>query len=266
MNQEKSIVFFDIDGTIFEMGKGTPDSTRTAIRLLKENGHIPVVCSGRPKATLFPEILDLGFSGIIGGAGAYVEFQGEVLRSVLLKQPLQGGTVRKLEKRECCVVLEGPEYISYRGDGESGKYFRVLERLHREYPDRVKEMEEDSDRASKMTIFYYEEERFPALEKAFALGEHFTLACYERAAFVEMMPKGINKADGIQVLLKHLKLPISCTYAFGDGPNDLEMLQYVQYGTAMGNAEQNVLKAASYRTEGIWEDGVYRALKRYGLI
>ena len=34
MNQEKSIVFFDIDGTIFEMGKGTPDSTRTAIRLL----------------------------------------------------------------------------------------------------------------------------------------------------------------------------------------------------------------------------------------
>ena len=44
------------------------------------------------------------------------------------------------------------------------------------------------------------------------------------------------------------------------------MLQYVQYGTAMGNAEQNVLKAASYRTEGIWEDGVYRALKRYGLI
>ena len=81
-----------------------------------------------------------------------------------------------------------------------------------------------------------------------------------------MMPKGINKADGIQVLLKHLKLPISCTYAFGDGPNDLEMLQYVQYGTAMGNAEQNVLKAASYRTEGIWEDGVYRALKRYGLI
>ena len=266
MKQERSIVFFDIDGTIFEMGKGTPDSTRTALRLLKENGHIPVLCSGRPKATLFPEILDLGFLGIIGGAGAYVEFQGNVLRSVLLEQPLQGETVRQIEKRGCCVVLEGPEYISYRGDGEAGKYFRVLDRLHREYPDRVKEMDENFDRASKMTVFFYQEEKFPVLERELALREHFSLARYEREAFVEMMPRGINKADGIRVLLEHLKLPLSCTYAFGDGPNDLEMLQYVQYGTAMGNAEQNVLMAAGYRTESIWEDGVYRALRRYGLI
>ncbi len=266
MSQERSIVFFDIDGTIFEMGKGTPESTRTALGLLKEKGHIPVVCSGRPKATLFPEVLDLGFSGIIGGAGAYVEFQGEVLRSVFLEQPLQGETVRKLERRDCCVVLEGPDYISYRGKGEAKKYFRGLDRLHREYPDRVKEMEEDSDRASKMTIFFYEEERFPFLDQELSLGKHFSLARYEREAFVEMMPKGINKADGIRVLLEHLGLPVSRTYAFGDGPNDLEMLQYVQYGTAMGNAEENVRKAAGYQTEGIWEDGVYRALKRYGLI
>ena len=46
----------------------------------------------------------------------------------------------------------------------------------------------------------------------------------------------------------------------------MEMLQYVQYGTAVGNAEKSVLAAAKYKTEGIWEDGVYRALERYGLI
>lgn len=266
MTQEKSIVFFDIDGTIFEMGKGTPDSTKEAIRRLKENGHLPVVCSGRPKSTLFPEILDLGFAGIIGGAGTYVESRGEVLQNLLLDKTLQKEMVRKLEERGCCVVLEGQEYISYRKNSEAKKYFRVLDRLHREYPERVKEMDEASDDACKMTAFFYRDEMFPVLNRDFALEEQFSLACYKRMSFVEMMPKGVHKAEGIRVLLEHLQIPISRTYAFGDGPNDLEMLQYVQYGTAMGNAEQSVLQAARYRTEGIWEDGVSQALKRYGLI
>ena len=69
-----------------------------------------------------------------------------------------------------------------------------------------------------------------------------------------------------KVLIEYLGIPHSNTYAFGDGPNDLEMLQYVQYGTAMGNSEQSVFQAAKYRTKGIWEDGIYLALKRYGLI
>ena len=46
MKKDGKIVFFDIDGTIFEQGKGTPDSTREALRLLKAKGHIPVVCTG----------------------------------------------------------------------------------------------------------------------------------------------------------------------------------------------------------------------------
>ena len=83
---------------------------------------------------------------------------------------------------------------------------------------------------------------------------------------MELMPKGVSKADGIRILLEELDIPLGNTYAFGDGPNDLEMLQYVQYGTAMGNAEESVLGSAKYRTEGIWEDGVARALERYGLI
>ena len=75
-----------------------------------------------------------------------------------------------------------------------------------------------------------------------------------------------NNTQKIDELLKYLGASLEDTYAFGDGPNDLEMLQYVQYGTAMGNAEESVLRSAEYRTEGIWEDGVARALERYGLI
>ena len=47
MNKNTKIIFFDIDGTIYKSGKGVPDDTCDAIGKLKENGHIPVICTGR---------------------------------------------------------------------------------------------------------------------------------------------------------------------------------------------------------------------------
>lgn len=264
MNHDRKIVFFDIDGTIYESGKGTPESTKEALQLLKANGHIPVMCTGRPMSSLFPEQLELGFPCIIGGAGAYIAYEGKVLRDILLDPRLVARTVPKLEAIGCTVILEGPKYLSYRYEGKGREYFRILSFLHENYPDRIKEMEPERDEASKMTFWIPDLEAFEALKPE--LSRDFALAQYESAPCTEMMPAGITKADGIRALIEYLGIPRENTYAFGDGPNDLEMLQYVQYGTAMGNAEESVLKTAKYRTESIWEDGVYLALKRYGLI
>ncbi|MCI8375312.1 MAG: Cof-type HAD-IIB family hydrolase [Lachnospiraceae bacterium] len=264
MKKDRRIVFFDIDGTIFEEGIGTPDSTREALGLLKKQGHIPVVCTGRPVSTLFPEVLDLEFSGIIGGAGTYVEYEGKVLRNLFLEHELVERTVPRMEAVDCTVVLEGPDFLSYRTDGKAPLYYQVIGRLHREYPDRVKEMEPEKDEVCKVSAQLGDPEAFDAMIPE--LKKEFSVVRYERFPFVEMMPAGINKADGIQALIDYLNIPRSNTYAFGDGPNDLEMLQYVQYGTAMGNSEESVLQAAEYKTEGIWEDGIYLGLKRYGLI
>lgn len=264
MNQDRKIVFFDIDGTIFEIGKGTPESTRRALKLLKENGHIPIICTGRPKSSLFPEILELECSGLICGAGTYVEYEGRVLRSVLLPNSVLMQEVPRLEKIGCCMVLEGPEYLSCRMEEECFRYYEIVRRLRDDYPERLKKMDLMTDRACKLTARISDPEAFdrlvPELERA------FSLARYENMPYVEILPKGITKADGIRILLEELEIPLCNTYAFGDGPNDMEMLQYVQYGTAVGNAEKSVLAAAKYKTEGIWEDGVYRALERYGLI
>lgn len=264
MNTERKIVFFDVDGTIYEINRGTPDSTREALEKLKAQGHIPILCTGRPKASMFPEVLDLNFPGMICGAGTYIVYEGRVLRNLLLPGELLLQEVPRLEKIGCCVVLEGPEYLSCRMNEETFRLFSIVERLKKEYPERLKEMDLLTDRVSKLTVKIPDMAAFermaPELQRA------FELARYERMPYVEMMPKGISKADGIRILLEELDIPLCNTYAFGDGPNDLEMLQYVQYGTAMGNAEEVVLQTAKYRTEGIWEDGVARALERYGLI
>ncbi len=264
MNMERKIVFFDVDGTIFETGKGTPESTKRALERMKKNGHIPILCTGRAKVSMFPEILDLGFPGMICAAGTYVEYGGRVLRNLLLPNEVLLQVVPKMEKIGCCVVLEGSEYLSCRMDGGASNRFFIIKRLQKEYSDRLKEMELPTDKVGKMTVMIPDMEAFDRLVPEF--DRAFDLVRYERMPYVEMLPKGVSKADGIRVLLEELKIPLRDTYAFGDGPNDLEMLQYVQYGTAMGNAEEIVLSSAKYRTEPIWEDGVARALERYGLI
>ena len=137
MNAGQKIVFFDVDGTIYEGGKGTPESTRRALKRLKENGHVPVMCTGRPKASLFPEVLELDFPALICGAGTYVEYEGRVLRNLLLPNPLLMQAVPRLEKAGCCVVLEGPEYLSCRMKEEDFTRFRILDRLRRDYPERL---------------------------------------------------------------------------------------------------------------------------------
>ena len=54
--------------------------------------------------------------------------------------------------------------------------------------------------------------------------------------------------------------------AFGDGQNDIEMLRHAAVGVAMGNAAEEVRRAADYVTASIDDDGVALALRHFGLI
>ena len=83
---------------------------------------------------------------------------------------------------------------------------------------------------------------------------------------IELVPKGYNKAVGIEKMLEYLGIDRKNTYAFGDSNNDIEMLDYVEYGVAMGNAYPEILERAKYSTKSIYEDGIYYGLKEFGLL
>ena len=83
---------------------------------------------------------------------------------------------------------------------------------------------------------------------------------------VEFVPKGTSKATGIKWLCNDLDIPHDETYAIGDSVNDLEMLESVGHGIAMGNSMPPVKEIAEYVTSDISDDGVKNALKHYGLI
>ena len=59
-------LFFDADGTILDIVKGTPEDTKLALQQLRKNGHKTFICTGRSNAFV-PEYLmkEIGFDGTL---------------------------------------------------------------------------------------------------------------------------------------------------------------------------------------------------------
>jgi hypothetical protein len=74
------------------------------------------------------------------------------------------------------------------------------------------------------------------------------------------MPRGVNKMLGCQQVLADAGLSVHQAYAFGDGLNDMEMLQGVGMGIAMGNAHPRLKVVAKRIAEPVHLDGVAKML------
>ena len=84
--------------------------------------------------------------------------------------------------------------------------------------------------------------------------------------FADINVAGIDKATGMREFMSACGLRASEVAAFGDGGNDVTMLEYAGIGVAMGNACDAAKAAADYVTDDITADGLAKALAHFGLI
>lgn len=73
---------------------------------------------------------------------------------------------------------------------------------------------------------------------------------------VELAPGGVTKAKTLEGLCENLGVAREQVMAFGDMPNDIEMLTWAGHGVAMGNALASVKDCAAAVTTTVDEDGV----------
>ena len=81
--------------------------------------------------------------------------------------------------------------------------------------------------------------------------------------FLELVPKGIDKAQSLAVLLKEIGMTKEEMITVGDGFNDLSMIQYAGLGVAMANAQEIVRQNADYITLSNEEDGVAAVVEKF---
>lgn len=260
---DKKIIFFDIDGTLIDSKFGLIPSTKEAILQLKSNGHIPVICTGRTRAFLPKEVMELGFHGIIAGGGTYVEYDNQIIHNKVEGPDYGNDTIKLLKEHGINFIVEGPEYLYYDKDVKEPGYERIVNYLKQMDGERIRELELSNYRMNKFTCAITPESKLDAIVDK--LREKFHLIMHVDGNF-EMAPNGYDKSTGIKTLLEHLKIDREHTYAFGDSTNDIEMLAFVNYGIAMGNGYREVLESARYKTSRLEEDGIYNGLKEFGLI
>lgn len=79
---------------------------------------------------------------------------------------------------------------------------------------------------------------------------------------LEINAAGATKGNGLLNLAAYLGIPIQQTMAFGDGGNDLTMIQKAGIGVVMENGDENLKQYADYITVSNDEDGVANAIKK----
>jgi hydroxymethylpyrimidine pyrophosphatase-like HAD family hydrolase len=81
--------------------------------------------------------------------------------------------------------------------------------------------------------------------------------------FLELASPEVTKASGLGFVAEHLGLSSERTVAFGDGENDVELLEWAAYGVAVRNAHERVLAIADSVCPPADEEGVAQVLEAF---
>ena len=98
--------FFDLDGTLATRNQPPAAVDVEAMRTFKARGNYLFLCTGRSTGYLYQEILDIGFDGIIAGAGAYVLFGDRLLYRNSVSSDVLTPIQRAFEDAESTLIME----------------------------------------------------------------------------------------------------------------------------------------------------------------
>ena len=260
----KSLIFFDIDGTLLTFDYEVPESAVRAIKRARENGHICVINSGRPYTHIDPKVRSIGFDGYICSCGMNVILDGRTLFHKKFDPEFSHESIAFNREQHTEVIYESEDGMSFDRTQSMNPYMR-------------KSMEHFGSVGLNVDLdidapdFYFD--KFSAWltdktdEKAYKefVYEHFDPIIRGEGLY-EIVAKGCSKKSGMDLIMEETGIPWENTYAIGDSTNDLPMLENCAHSIAMGNSQLEVLEIADHITADILDDGVEKAMHHYGLI
>lgn len=249
MNNNIKAAFFDIDGTLLSFKTHcVSEGTIRAFDVLHRHGVRTFISSGRPKV-LIPK-MPVSFEGYITMNGALV-FTSE--QNILLSHPIPAtdlnAWVDYAKQMNLCTMIFTANGMMLAQPNEIG--MKLRDQLDFEMPP-VVDIEEMRRHEAYQIIALMPSE----LDKKVApLLPHCRLPRWH-PAFTDIVAVGNSKAAGMEAICRHFNIRQEETIAFGDGGNDIEMLQWAGIGVAMGNAEQQVKDHADRVTTSVDEEGI----------
>ena len=267
------LIAFDLDNTLLNTKKAvTPDTLRVLARAADLGIEI-VPVTGRVWSSVPEQVKSMDFvryAVTLNGAEVYDVKNGRVLAEFLMPVERARTLLHVFDdlgvvydfvangqgwmKRECWENIASVT---------SGEWQTKIMQDTRLPVDDIFGKLSEYDGVQKMQIYTLD----------FALRERLLEALpvvFPHALFTSSVPNNIevndtraNKGDGMKYVAEYLNIPIEATMAFGDGLNDLSMIQAAGIGVAMGNACRELLEVADHVTDDCDHDGVAEGIRTF---
>lgn len=266
---DKKVLILDIDGTLTNSEKKITDATLQALLAIEKKGAIIMIATGRPTYGVkwIADALKLSEYG-----GYVLSFNGARITNI------KTGEVVYQQKLPAAYLKEIYEYavahdnglMTYQGNQviagtRIDEYMEFEARLNfmelLEVDDFISYVDFDVNKclmtADGSIAETYEKELAAKFEK--------DLSIYRSEPFfIEIMPKGVDKAASLDRLFQIIGIDKNDTVACGDGFNDMSMIQYAGVGVAMANAQDAVKEVADVITAKTNdEDGLLEVIEKY---
>ncbi|MFI6563995.1 Cof-type HAD-IIB family hydrolase [Streptomyces sp. NPDC050534] len=265
------LIATDLDGTLLRDDKSVSPRTVAALAAAEQAGIEVFFVTGRPARWM--DVVSDHVHGhglaICGNGAAVVDLHGgpgahrfvkvrelardNALDAVRLLRDAAPGTMYAVE--QTYGFHQEPEYP----------------KLHMELPDHLAPAEEllapdgpgGAEPVLKILAYHPSLDPDAFLTTArLAIGERASVTRSSPSALLEISGPGVSKASTLALCCAERGISHEEVVAFGDMPNDVEMLTWAGRSFAMGNAHPDVVAAASGRTVANNDDGVAVVIER----
>ncbi len=255
------LIALDVDGTIRSHDRPTSERTRRTIQNVRDAGGIVTIATGRSYKSGASAASDVNLTApIVTFQGAHVAdpATGKVLWHVPLTSDMTAATLDAL------AGWDGVQAVGYLGDEI---FVTELTEWARAYGERtgvgvrVVDSDEFTSRSMSRIVVHGEDEIIERLESS--LKDRFNGDMYVTRSlpyFCEILHPSGGKDKALEWLCGHLGVSPDHTIAFGNGYNDVQMLEWARMSVAVGDAVEEVLEIADLVAPPMEEDGVAQVL------
>ena len=235
MKSSKKLLAFDLDGTVVTRDSVIPDAIQEAIQRASDAGHVVTVITGREEtsARKFVDQLELRVPYGTAQGARVAHRDGRVLHEIKLEGGIVTDLVRLAGEKPAFFIATGTHFFVPQPEHEGWDWARKEGHnvtdfdLYRTHP------------AFKV-MFVADPKVERALESLHSrfLEHHPSLSYYPwEGKYLEVTATDAHKGEALSRIATELGIAREDTIAFGDGLNDLTMLEWAGYGVAVGEFE-----------------------------
>lgn len=262
------LVAIDIDGTLLNSNHELTPRTEQAVKSAVQQGIHVVLTTGKTRTSAEPFLSRLGLTSpsiFCGGAITY-SGDGRILEHLTLDPQVVRQALTFAEDRGYDVVIYSANRLLTRRDNPMA---RLIVEYGEPQSEIVGPLQNFLDTVPVTKVLFYNDtpSRLKSLrwQLNVQLGGAVKMVQSAVDTQLEMLPPTASKGMALRRLLKTLDITTAQVMAIGDAENDIDMLESVAVGVAMGNAAEKLKAVAKHVVASNDADGVAEAFERFVL-